>query len=708
MSTVIERTKAYVGAAHNRVDGLRKAQGQATYSAEYPLEGLTYGVLVDATIASGVVRAIEGSAARAVRGVIGILTHENAPRLQPIEAPPAGERLMPFQDAQVHYHGQHLALVIADTLEAATYAASLVSVTYDESAVIARLDDHLDAQYDPGSMFGEACDETIGDPVEALRTADVTIDRRYTTSLQHHNPMEPSSTTAHWDGERLIVYDATQWISGVQILIAQQLEIPKENIRVVSEFLGGGFGCKGWVWPHVIITVMAAKVFDRPVKTTLSRRQMYTSHGYRSGSFQRVQLGARRDGTLRAIMHEGIVQTSVFDDRPDMVTVATRSHYRCPNMTTTNHVVKVNQITPTPMRAPNENAGNFGLECALDELAEALDLDPIELRLRNYAERHPTSGLAFSSKRLRACYDLGAEKFGWDRRGRRPRSVTEGHLRIGTGFASVVNFSMVQPATVRAVVFADGSARIESGSQDIGTGTYTILTQIAADELGIDPARIEVRIGDTNLPPAGGSFGSSTVASVGSAVRVTCRNLRAKIAERAARGASLAGAVAASGESSIELTSAYEPDELDAETKSFGAVFAEVSVDEELGTIRARRIVGAYDAGCVINPKTARSQLIGGIIWGIGMALHERTEVDPRTGRYTNANIAEYLIPVHADIGEIEANFVESEDYAFNPVGAKGIGELPVIGVAAAISNAVYNAVGVRLRELPLRFHEPL
>ncbi len=653
-------------------------------------------------------RAIDLSAARAVRGVIGILTHENAPRLQPIGAPPAGERLMPFQDADVHYHGQHLALVVADTLEAATYAASLVGVTYDQSAFIARLDDHLDAHYDPGSMFGEASDETLGDPVEALRSAEVTIDRRYTTSLQHHNPMEPSSTTAHWDGKRLTIYDATQWVSGVQMLLAHQLAIPKANIRVVSEFLGGGFGCKGWVWPHVVITAMATRVFERPVKTTLSRRQMYTSHGYRSGSFQRVQLGARGDGTLSAIVHEGIVQTSVFDDRPDMVTVATRSHYRCPNITTSNHVVKVNQVTPTPMRAPNENAGNFALECALDELAEALALDPIDLRLRNYAELHPTSGLVFSSKRLRACYDLGAEKFGWDQRARRPRSRSEAHLRIGTGFASIVNFSMVQAATVRATVFANGRALIESGSQDLGTGTYTILTQIAADELGIDPTRIAVRIGDTNLPPAGGSFGSSTVASVGSAVRVTCHNLRAKIAEHASPGASLAVALAASGEPSIELTSTYEPDELDAETKSFGAVFAEVSVDEELGTIRARRIVGAYDAGCVINPKTARSQMTGGIIWGIGMALHERTEVDPHSGRYTNANIAEYLIPVHADIGHIEAHFVESEDYAFNPVGAKGIGELPVIGVAAALSNAVYNAVGVRLRDLPLRLHERL
>lgn len=708
MSTVIERTKPYVGAAHNRVDGARKTQGQATYAAEYPIEGLAYGVLVDATIASGVVRAIDASAARAVRGVIGILSHENAPRLQPVAAPPAGERLVPFQDAQVHYHGQHLALVAAETIEAATYAASLVRITYDESVAVTRLDDHLDAQYDPGSMFGEKCDETIGDPVGVLRTADVTIERRYTTSLQHHNPMEPSSTTVHWEGERLTVYDATQWISGVQTSIAEQLAIPKENIRVISEFLGGGFGCKGWVWPHVIITVVAARAFDRPLRTTLSRRQMYTSHGNRSGSFQRVHLAAGHDGTLSAIVHESTVQTSVFDDRPDMVTVATRSHYRCPNITTTNHVVKVNQITPTPMRAPNESAGNFGLECALDELAERLAIDPIDLRLRNYAERHPTSGLTFSSKQLRACYALGAEKFGWDRRASRPRSLRAGHLHIGMGFASSVNFSMVQPASVRAVVFSDGSARIESGSQDIGTGTYTILTQIAADELGIEPERIEVRIGDTNLPPSGGSFGSSTTASVGSAVRITCRNLRAKIVEHADPDTPLAAAIAASGEASIELTSAYEPAELDAETKSFGAVFAEVSVDEELGTIRARRIVGAYDAGCVINAKTARSQMIGGIIWGIGMALHERTEVDPRTGRYTNANIAEYLIPVHADIGQIEAFFVESEDYAFNPVGAKGIGELPVLGVAAALSNAVYNAVGVRMRDLPLRFPAPL
>lgn len=703
MTSTLETKRPIVGTSLNRVDGERKVQGAATYAAEYPVEGLAYGVLFGATIANGRVLAIDTTAAQAVPGVIGILTHENAPRLAPISAPPAGENLSPLQGSAVHYHGQHLGVVVADRLEAATYAAQLIKIVYDEAPVLARLEDHLAEQYDPGSIFGEACDETHGDPAAGLRAAEVTLERRYTTSLQHHNALEPSSTTAVWAGEKLTLYDATQWVSGVQMTLAQQFSLPKDNIRVISEYLGGGFGSKGWVWPHVLITVMAAKVFSRPVKTTLSRRQMYSSHGYRSGSFQRVRLGAMRDGTLTAIVHDGVVQTSAFDDRPDMVTVATRSHYRCPNIATTNHVVKVHQITPTPMRAPNENAGVFALECALDELAEELGIDPIALRMKNYAEVHPQSALPFSSKRLRECYVLGAQEFGWRHRVAKPRSVREGHNLIGTGFASIVNFAMVQGAAVRATVFTDGSALIETGSQDIGTGTYTILTQVAADELAIDPAKIRVLLGDTNLPPAGGSFGSSTLSSVGSAVRLTCRDLRLQIAERAEADEPLEATLRRSGLVQLAHERIYTPQEIEAETKSFGAVFAEVAVDEGLGTIRVRRVIGAYDAGCVINPKTARSQMIGGIIWGIGMALYERTEVDPRFGRYTNANIAEYLIPVHADIGKIEAHFVPSEDYAFNPMGAKGIGELPVLGVAAAISNAVYNAMGVRLRDLPLR-----
>ena len=567
--------------------------------------------------------------------------------------------------------------------------------------------------------------------------------------------MEPHATIALWEGDNLTVYDATQNVSGVRQVLASALGIRQEKVRVVSHFLGGGFGSKGLNWPHTTIAAIAARQVKRPVKLVLERPQMFTSAGHRAPTIQQITLGATQAGKLTAIRHATTSHTSMFDDFVEPCGSMTQIMYSCPNVEVSHRLIRANVGTPTFMRAPGEASGSFALESAIDELAYKLKLDPIEFRNRNYAERDEHENRPWSSKSLRETYRLGAERFGWTRRNPVPRSMRDGRYLIGYGVASATYPANYRAASARAVFFADGRALVQIGTHDLGTGTYTIMTQIAAETLGLPLDRVRFELGDTRLPPSPGAGGSTSSASAGSAVQAAARSLRSRLIEMAlrdensplyglgtsavtvesgrifardnpSRGETYVQVLARLGEKVVEVVASAQPGreratpgtptasqrpgtEQAQETQSgvysfhsFGAHFCEVRVDPDLGTVRVARVLGCYGVGRVLNLKTATSQMHGGIVWGISMALQEETHMDTRSGQYINANLGEYHVPVNADIPAIETYFVEENDPYVNPIGAKGIGETGIVGVAAAIANAVYHATGKRVRSLPI------
>ncbi|MBO0803802.1 MAG: xanthine dehydrogenase family protein molybdopterin-binding subunit [Nocardiopsaceae bacterium] len=703
--------EAATTAARSRVDGPAKVTGTARYTADIHPDGLVYAALVPATVPSGRITAIDTEAARSASGVLAVITHENAPRVETVEG--LAQTWLPVQDDLIRHEGQPVAIVVAETTEQAQYAAELVRVTCERSP--ARLDfrAHRDEGH-PVPTFTEP-DSTVGDVDAALKDdAEVIVDQRYRTADRHHNPMEPSATIAEWRDGDLLLYDATQHVWGPRAVAAAAFGLEPERVRVRCDFLGGGFGAKGYSWPHELLAPLAAKVVGRPVRLLLTRAQMYTSHGRQTGTEQRVTLGAKKDGTLVAIRHASATPTSVADDYIEVCAAGTRSAYACPAIETRSRAVPVNLPIPTPMRAPHEGPGMAALEIAMDELAVELDTDPLELRLRNYAEADPTKGVPFSSKRLRDCYLRGAERFGWAGRPAKPRQMRDGNDLVGWGMATAIMSTFRFPATARVSVDRDGNVLIEAGSQEIGGGTYTTMPQIAAGVLGIDPARVRLALGDTALPQTGGTFGSSTTLSVGSAVADAARKLEVKL-----RGLADGADPARAGLG--RLLSHHCLDRLEAEGSwapggnavgegpdlsiaTFGAVFAEVRVDADLGLPRLSRLTGVYSAGRIINPKTARSQITGGMIWGLGQALLEESDVDVNLGRFVSKNLAGYLVPVNADVPHLDASFIEDEvDQRASPVGAKGIGELGAVGVAPAIANAVHHATGIRVRTLPIR-----
>lgn len=730
---------AVIGQPRDRVDGRLKVTGAARYAAEFAAPNLAHGVLVQSTVANGRVREIDTAAAEAAPGVLAVLTHRNAPRLHAVAAVPAGfagQSLLPLQDDRVYYQGQHVAVVVADTLERAQHAASLVRVHYDEQPPTTRLEDALGAVFPPPPDFGAPPHYRRGDPEGALVVADVRLDQLYTTPIEHHNPMEPSATIAAWDGDHLTLHDATQSISFTRQVIATMLELPEENVHVVAPYVGGGFGCKGFVWPHSALAAVAARHVGRPVKLVLARAQMYTSVGYRTPTRQQYSVGATREGKLTALVHHGISQTTPFDELAEFTGALTPMLYACPNVDTRNELVRVNAGTPTIMRAPGKASGSFGLESAMDELAYALDVDPLELRLRNYAEIDPETGHPWSSKALRECYRRGAERFGWDRRTPVPRSMRAGDRLVGWGMATASYPVFVFPASVLVRLLADGRVLVQTGSQDLGTGTYTVMSQVAADALGLPVDRVQVELGDSDFPPAPTAGASATAASLGSAVYLAARAARDQLARRAiedpasplngadpaqlvveggrlsvaddpARGETYAALLARQGGAPVEARYDYTDTVMRGAgprfgMHAFGAHFAEVHVDPLSGEVRLVRWVGAFDIGRVLNAKTARSQLLGGIIFGIGMALMEHTVADPRLGRILTPNLSTYLVPVHADVPDIDVQFVEEPDQHVNPLGVKGAGELGIVGAAAAVANAVYHATGIRVRDLPI------
>jgi xanthine dehydrogenase YagR molybdenum-binding subunit len=704
-------TTAVIGQPISRVDGRRKVTGGATYAAEFDVPGLAHGAILRSTVASGRLASIESAAAERAPGVLVVLTPQNAPRLayrthKAVVDPEFGERLHVLQDDRVSHQGQPIALVIANTLEQAQYAATLVRATYvPDRAItdIARAEPVRPGhnQTDPGE--GRPSESRRGDPEAALAAAEVKVDETYVIPRENHNPIETHATIAAWDGDHLTLWDKTQWVHNVADEIAAVFGIPPENIRVISPFVGGAFGSGLRTWPHVTLTALGARVAGRPVKLMLSRRDMYYGVGYRPHTIQRIALGAARDGRLTAIVHDGFQETSSYEDFTEALLNPTHFLHSCPNVHTRHRVAPMNVHTPTYMRAPGEVSGIFALESAMDELAVALNVDPLELRLRNEPERDEFKNLPFSSRSTRGCYRVAAERFGWSRRNPQPRSMRDGRWLIGWGMATATYPMNYAPASATARLLPDGTAEVTSASSDMGPGTWTSMTQVAAETLGLPIERVKFILGDTRLPRAPVHGGSMTMASVGSAVQAACRRAREDALTRAGAN-DLVEAMRRLREP-LEASADVKPGE-ESERYSmhaFGAILVEVAVDPDLGETRVRRIVGAYGAGRIVNPKTTRSQCIGGMIGGIGMALMEHSLVDTRNGRVPNANLAEYAVPVHADAPPVmDVTFVEEHDPHVNPLGVKGVAELAMVGVAPAITNAIFHATGKRIRELPV------
>jgi len=708
-----------------RMEAKLKVTGAALYEAETAIAGMLHAALVTAPIPSGRVLRIDRRAALAQDGVIAVLTHENGPRLRPDSA-----YLALLQEPAVHFAGQPVALVVGRSLAQARRAAELVEVAY-EPAPASRLDPAEARAFAPKAAGLTETDSRRGDPERAIDQSDVVIARRYTTPVNNHHPMEPQAVIAVWKGDQVTVHTTSQAVFAMRQLVANAFQVPLERVRVVTRFLGGGFGSKGRAWlPGLMMGVAAARAVGHPVRLELTRAQMFTLVGRRQETVQHIRIGATREGHLSGIVHDTLAVTSTYGEYADPVGTPARMFYACDHVATSHRLIRRSVPQPNPMRAPGEGPGSFALESAMDELAHELELDPVELRLRNFAGHDQHGGRPWSSNGLRECYRVAAEAFGW---ASRPRAIgpTRERQRIGWGMASVC-YPVYRTASEASVkLTAGGELLVRCGTQDMGTGTYTVLGQIAADVLGIPLARVTVELGDTELPEGPASSGSRATASFAPAVAAAAGELRRRLLGLAARDPAsplsgqpahalalegglvrtrsgdrrepVAELLARSGTQGIETFARREPDEAQAVSSfAFGAVFAEVKVDPDLGEVRVARLTAAYAAGRILNPLLARSQYIGGLVGGIGMALHEATVMDERLGRVVGDSLSDYLIPVHADMPVFDVHMIDEDDPHL-PGGIKGIGMLGTVGVAAAIANAVFHATGVRVRDLPIR-----
>jgi len=711
-----------------RVEGRLKVTGAARFSADHPIEGAVHAVVVDGTVGRGRITGIDVSAATAQPGVLAVISHVNAPRLPYRDNTgsnnPPGRRLRVFQDDRIHFFGQPVAVALASTLQTAQHAASLVEVAYDAEQPSFDLDC---APTDEPVTYARGAAE------QALASAAVRVDVTYRTSRNHHNPMEPHATIAAWDGDRLTVWDKTQWVGGTQAELAAVFGLPLASVRVLSPFVGGGFGSGLRCWPHVIVAALAARELGRPVKLVLTRRQMYFGTGFRPAYRYRLRLGSDRDGRLGAAAHHIRAETSRYENFQEGILSTGKMLYSTPHVSQEYRTVPLDVNTPLWMRGPGYATAAHVIESAMDELAYLIGVDPVELRHRNEPTHDESTGLPFSTRRLRECLTVGAREFGWQNRPRAPRSRRDGDWLIGTGTAAGVYDAMRSAAQAHARLDADGCAVVEAASSDMGPGTYTSMTQVAADALGLPMDRVQVRLGDSLMPPTPIHGGSQTMASVGSAVQDGCDNLRRQaitlavqdadsplygadpdavivrqgrmsLRDRPARGETYCQLLSRQDRTHLEARGSFAPPPPPERFSLYGyaATFAEVAVDADLGLVRVRRLLGVYDAGRIVNPTLAESQAIGGMVGGIGTALLEHTVTDPRDGRIANANLADYLVPVNADVPELRAIYLRGEDREVDPIGVKGIGELVHVGVAPAIANAVFHATGRRIRELPI------
>jgi xanthine dehydrogenase YagR molybdenum-binding subunit len=733
----------YIGTAVSRVDGVAKVTGAATYAAEANVPGLVYGSIVGATIAKGRITGIDASAALDVHGVLTVLTHENRPRMADNDqaykddVAPEGSPFRPLYDDKIRFNGQPIALVVAETSEIARFAASLVRVEYDEAAHVTDVYRQRDAATpikppkDPmEAMFTPP--KPRGDADRALAAAAVRHEGEYYVPIEHHNPMELYGATAIVEGNgKLTVYDKTQGVQNVQRYVCGVFGLKPEDVRVMSPFVGGAFGSGLRPQFQVVLAVLAARALQRSVRVVLTRPQMYAL-GYRPAMIQRIALGANSGGTLDAITHDAVTVTSQYENFYRQETGWSGLLYKSANAKYAHRLAHLDLATSCDMRAPSAATGVYALESAMDELAVALKLDPVELRLRCYSDRDQHEDRPFSSKALRGCYQQGAEAFGWSKRNPEPRSMRDGSDLVGWGMATGVWDALQMPIAVRIVLTANGHAEVACATSDIGTGTYTIMAQVAADTLGLPLDNISIKIGDSSLPQSPVEGGSWIAASVSNGIVTTAGSVRNELLRLAkevpgsplanatpdevaladgklvskrdpSRAVSIADAMRHGAVDRIEqeMTATLSQDPSRA-YNTHSAIFAEVKIDEQLGVIRVTRVVSAVAAGRILNTKTATSQILGGVVWGIGMALHEETLIDHRFGRIMNANIAEYHVPVNADVHDIKVIFVDEPDEMINPLGIKGLGEIGIVGVAAAVANAVYHATGKRVRDLPI------
>lgn len=682
-------TTTAVGTGTSRIEAEAKVTGAARYAGEIPLDGRAYGWVVQSSIARGRIDSVDADAVLAMPGVLGVLSHRNAPRLSDMED---GE-LMLLQDARVSYRGQAVAVVVAASLEQARAAAEelRVSCTPQEHDVVLRTDHP--ALYTPEKVNPDFPAETsTGDVVAALQQAACVVDQTYSTPAEHNNPMEPHTATAQWDGDRLTVYDSSQGATSVRQALTTLFGLDDGAVRVVSEHVGGGFGSKGSTRPPAVLAAMAARVFGRPVCVALTRQQLFAMVGYRTPTIQRVRLGADRGGRLTAVDHLAYSQTSRLLEFAEQTAVISRTLYATPNVRTGHRLLELDVPTPRWMRAPGEAPGSFALESAMDELAVACDVDPVELRVLNDALAEPEGGLRFSSRNLVACLHEGAERFGWLPRDRSPGKRRDGRWLVGTGVAASTYPARSAPSTAAATARADGTFVVEITAADIGTGARTALTQIAADELRVPMQQLEVRIGDSDFGQAMIAGGSMGTASWSWAVVKACRALRERTTG------------APTDDVTVRVDTAEDIQaQADLARHGFGAQFAEVRVDVATGEVRVSRLLGVFATGRIVNATTARSQFIGGMTMGLGMALLEEAVMDSAFGDYVNHDLASYHVPVNADVPRIEVAWVDEQDDQLNPLGVKGIGEIGIVGTAAAIANAVWHATGVRQRALPIR-----
>ena len=723
------------GEPANRIEGKLKVTGLAKYAAEYPIAEMAYGVFVTSSIAKGSIHSILTDKARKSAGVIEVLTHLNRPDVPGYEKPVDqnktryyGQEYRLFYNEAIDHHNQPVALIIAETLEQATYAAALVEVSYDKLPHQTDLLDHLSAKMTPhrpsDSLRGHA---------DAWKNAAVTIDQEYHTSIQVHNSMEPHATTAHWlPSGKLLIYNKTQFVQSTKDAFINYFNLNEDQVEVHAPFVGGAFGSASRVWPHEMAAVLGAKKIGRPLKVVLERRQVFNMVGYRPYAVQQFSIGATKSGEFIGIKHAAIGMTSTYEEFVERITDPTKSMYRCANLETRYQLVPLDVSTPTHTRGPGETTGSFALESAIDELAYALNMDPVTLRLKNYADQDYDKNLPWTSNHLKECYKEGATLFGWENRNPAPASMTTGGYLLGMGMSAGIYKSTREPATASAQINLNGTFIVRTSVADTGPGSATIFAQIAAEKLDTSISNVDFQWGNSKFPPAPGQFGSHTTASVGSAIHDVCLSLKAKLTELSISGErprfkgrlhneltavdgfvrlkngqeqiAYTDILKANGLSELVVTkeSKAGAEQKTHSGKSFCVNFVEVLVHPLTGSVKVNRVVTVVDCGKVMNAKTAESQVLGSIVWGIGVALMEEGIIDHRNGGYVNDDLENYHVPVCADISDIKVKFIDKDDMILDPIGAKGLGEIGMIGFSAAIANAVFHATGRRIRHLPI------
>lgn len=697
-----------IGEAVSRIDGLMKVTGTANYATDYPVKNIAHAFIVKSTTAAGRVLEIDTGAAEKSPGVLAVITHKNALKLT--TAPTGnlrGGALL--QDAKVEFFGQHIGIVVAETYEQARQAAGLIKVNYEKAEPRVDFEKHAKEAVKPAGQ--NRADVMRGDFDTAFRNAEHKIEAVYDTPIEHHQPMEPHSTIAVWEGEKLTLYNGSQIVAAVQGATAAAFNLKPEQVRVITPHIGGGFGSKGGAWGHVLLVAMAAKMINRPVKLALTRQQMFNSVGLRQRNRQRLRLAATKDGKLTALAHEITTHTATTGEYIEGTGDVSNVMYDSPNALVTYRVAPMNVIIPTFTRAPGKAPGSFALESAIDELAYQLKIDPVEFRIKNEPAKDPANGKPFSSRSLVACLKRGAEIFGWSKRKIEPRQNRNGSYLIGYGVGCGTYPARQTPTSALVKLKRNGNdvtASIELAATDLGTGSHTIIAQTAAETLDLPLEKVGVKLGDSTLPPAAGSVGSIGAASYTNAVSEACLQAAAELQAKSNRqwfaAPTIAQLMEAANLTEYQTRVDAKPPQNagDYSSHSFNANFAEVWVNEATGMVKIPRFVAVTGAGRILNPKTSRSQIIGGVIWGIGQALTEESILDPRWGNFVTRSYADYHIPANLDIGEIETVFVNEEDKIVNKLGVKGIGEVGIAGVAGAVANAIFNATGKRVRDLPI------